>query len=141
MSSDESPSQAASTGVPLQSGLVDVGSISDFEHAVPRVFVIGDREIGVVRWGDVFFAVRNHCPDQGGPLCMGAVRLPLSADPTQDHVDLTVEEGPPIIACPWHHYEFDLETGHELRGGRRAITYRIEVADGRVLVRPGRAAG
>jgi nitrite reductase/ring-hydroxylating ferredoxin subunit len=72
---------------------------------------------------------------------MGAVRLPLSADPTQDHVDLTVEDGPPIIACPWHHYEFNLETGHELRGGRRAITYRIEVADGRVLVKPARAAG
>jgi nitrite reductase/ring-hydroxylating ferredoxin subunit len=122
-------------------GAVDVGSVSDFEHAVPRIFVVGDREIGVVRWGDRFFALRNHCPDQGGPLCAGAVRQPLSADLAQNHVDLKLDDSPPVIACPWHHYEFDLDTGQELRGGRRAITYRVQVVEGRVKVRMGPAAG
>jgi nitrite reductase/ring-hydroxylating ferredoxin subunit len=69
------------------------------------------------------------------------VRQQLSAEAALDHVDLTVEEGPPIIACPWHHYEFDLDTGHELRGGRRAITYRVEVESGRVYIRTGVASG
>ncbi len=110
--------------------------MADFEHAVPRIFEVGDREIGVVRWGDRFFALRNHCPDQGGPLCAGVVRRPLSAELAQDHVELTVdEEQPPVIACPWHHYEFDLDSGHEIRGGRRAITYRVDVEGGHVYIR------
>ena len=122
------------------SGAFDVGPASDFEHAVPRVFKLGDREVGVVRWGDRFFALRNHCPDQGGPLCAGTVRPPLSAGALGDHVELTVDDThTPVIACPWHHYEFDLDTGHEIRGARRAITYRVEVEDGRVYVRMGAA--
>ena len=40
-----------------------------------------------------------------------------------------------MIACPWHHYEFDLNNGRELRGGRRAITYRVELVNGRSLDR------
>jgi len=119
---------------------VDVGEESSFEHGVPKIFTIGNREIGVVRWGESFYALRNHCPDQGGPLCAGAVRLPFAAGPSDDHVYLSIEEGPPVIACPWHHYEFDLRNGHEVRGGRRAITYQVDVAGGRVYVRTGTAA-
>ena len=118
-----------------------MGAVSDFEHAVPRTFEIGGRQIGVVRWGDSFFALRNQCPDQGGPLCAGAVRMPLLAAIAGDHVELAEEEGRPVIACPWHHYEFDLRTGHEIRGGRRAVTYRVELAGGRVYVRTGAAGG
>ena len=121
--------------------VLDAGEVADFEHAVPRIFEVGDREIGVVRWGNRFFAVRNHCPDQGGPLCAGVVRLPLAADPSQDHVELTIDEDhPPVIACPWHHYEFDLDSGREVRGGRKAITYRVEVNAGHVYIRTGTAA-
>ena len=117
-------------------GLVDLGAVADFEHAVPRVFAVGEREIGVIRWGDRFFALRNHCPDQGGPLCAGVVRTPLSADLWEGHVELTLDEDqPPVIACPWHHYEFDLDSGNELRGGRKVVTYRVEVSGGRVFVR------
>jgi nitrite reductase/ring-hydroxylating ferredoxin subunit len=52
-------------------------------------------------------------------------------------VTLSLAEGRPVIACPWHHYEFDLQTGHEIRGGRRAITYQVELDGGRVYLRTG----
>jgi nitrite reductase (NADH) small subunit len=117
--------------------LVDVGAEIDFENGAPHIVVVDGREIGVVRWGNQFFAMRNHCPDQGGPLCAGPVRLHLAAGPVGEHVALTLEEGRPVIACPWHHYEFDLQTGHEIRGGRRAITYQVEVEAGRVYLRNG----
>jgi nitrite reductase/ring-hydroxylating ferredoxin subunit len=120
--------------------LVEVGRESDFEHAVPRIFTIAGKEVGVVRWGERFFAMRNHCPDQGGPLCAGPVRLPFAADPSGEHVDLSFQEGRPVIACPWHHYEFDLQTGHEVRGGRRAVMYKVEVTGGKVYVRRARPA-
>jgi nitrite reductase (NADH) small subunit len=115
--------------------LVDVGAASEFSPGLPRIFEMGGKEVGVVRWGDRFFALRNHCPDQGGPLCAGSVRSLLEADLDGSSVHLSLEESRPVIACPWHHYEFDLESGRELRGGRRAITYQVEVKAGRVLVR------
>ena len=118
---------------------VDAGAVEDFVHGALRMITVGDREVGVVRWGDRYFAVRNHCPDQGGPLCAGAVRPALAAGTAGEHVELELDAERPIIACPWHHYEFDLQTGQELRGGgRRAIVYHVEVASGRVLVKPGR---
>jgi nitrite reductase/ring-hydroxylating ferredoxin subunit len=117
------------------SALTDVGAYTDFEDGTSRIVVVDGREIGVVRWGDRIFAIRNHCPDQGGPLCAGSVRAPLRAGPLGEHVTLSLDEGRPVIACPWHHYEFDLHTGHEVRGGRRAITYQVEMKGGRVYVR------
>jgi nitrite reductase (NADH) small subunit len=125
--------------VSTKPGLVDVGADAEFVNGAPRIVVIDGREIGVVRWGDKFYAMRNHCPDQGGPLCAGPVRLHLAAGPAGEHVELAFEEGRPVIACPWHHYEFDLQTGHEVRGGRRAITYQVEVDGGRVLLKVGPA--
>ncbi|MEA2681977.1 MAG: hypothetical protein QOK05_305 [Chloroflexota bacterium] len=117
---------------------VDAGAAADFEQGVPRMITIAGQEVGVIRWGERYYAVRNHCPDQGGPLCAGPVRLPLAAELAGEHMELSLAEGHPVIACPWHHYEFDLETGRELRGGRRALTYRVELAGGRVLVGTGR---
>jgi nitrite reductase (NADH) small subunit len=138
--STERVAGSESTDGPQGPARVDVGEEDSFEHGVPRIFTIGNREIGVVRWGEHFYAVRNHCPDQGGPLCAGTIRLPLAAGPADEHVYLSIEEGRPVIACPWHHYEFDLRNGHEVRGGRRAITYQVDVTAGRVYVRTGTAA-
>jgi len=119
---------------------VDVGAAAEFEHGVPRIVTIAGREVGVVRWRDRWFALRNHCPDQGGPLCAGAVRSLLVGGVAGEHVALALDEDRPVIACPWHHFEFDLQTGHELRGGRRAVTYRVTLERGRVYVEPGRPA-
>jgi nitrite reductase (NADH) small subunit len=113
---------------------IEVGRESDFEEGVPRIVAAGDREVGVVRWDGRYYGVRNHCPDQGGPLCAGAVRTTLSSHAAGDFVELSLEDGRPIIACPWHHYEFDLETGSELRGGRRVVTYQVSVDLDRVFV-------
>jgi nitrite reductase/ring-hydroxylating ferredoxin subunit len=126
--------------VETKAPLVDVGADVEYEDGLPRLVVIDGREIGVVRWRDRFYALRNHCPDQGGPVCAGSVRSLLAAGLAGDHVNLSLDDGRPVIACPWHHYEFDLQTGQELRGGRRVITYKVEVNGGRVYVRTGSAA-
>ena len=117
---------------------LDAGAAVDFEQGKARMITVAGHEVGVIRWGERFFAIRNYCPDQGGPLCAGPVRSPLSAGLAGTEMELSLDEARPVIACPWHHYEFDLETGRELRGGRRAFTYQVEVAAGRVLVRAAR---
>ena len=44
-----------------------------------RVIQAGEVEIGVIRHGGKYYAYRNHCPHQGGPVCEG-VRMPAVLD-------------------------------------------------------------
>ena len=51
----------------------NVGKIEEFENKSKKVVTIGDEEVGVFRLGDEFFAWRNICPHQGGPICQGRI--------------------------------------------------------------------
>jgi nitrite reductase (NADH) small subunit len=113
-------------------GWVDVGSVADLEsdgHVVARV---GGREIGVLRdrGTGAVHGLRNRCPHHGGPLCLGTVRERLAGPP--GGYELT---GRKVLRCPWHGWEFDLETGRCLDDpSLRAAVYRARVESGRVLV-------
>jgi nitrite reductase (NADH) small subunit len=45
-----------------------------------------------------------------------------------------LEEG--VLRCPWHGWEFDLQTGRALFGtaGKRLVTYGATVRDGTVML-------
>ena len=51
----------------------NVGKIEEFEDKSKKVVTIGDEEVGIFRLGDEFFAWRNICPHQGGPICQGRI--------------------------------------------------------------------
>jgi nitrite reductase/ring-hydroxylating ferredoxin subunit len=92
---------------------VVVARLADFPAGERRILDVGNRSIGVFRVGDAFYAVRNRCPHQGGPLCQGRLfRRVVSDDPgVVRHAD-----EPPLIACPWHGWEYDLATGQSFIG-------------------------
>ena len=117
---------------------IDVGPVADFEERRFRIVNAGGHELGVLRWQDRFFAVHNRCPHQKGPLCLGIVsgRLVGSAPGSME-----VDEDVPVIACPWHGWEFDLERGRALWAeGYAAKVVPVRVERGRVLVDVGRGA-
>jgi nitrite reductase (NADH) small subunit len=67
--------------------------------------------VAVFNVGGRVFAVENSCPHQGGPLCKGRVsgaRLPTA--PYENRYD----GERPILTCPWHGWEFELESGKAL---------------------------
>jgi nitrite reductase/ring-hydroxylating ferredoxin subunit len=75
-----------------------------------KLVTIGGRSIGVFNVGGEYFALRNRCPHQGGPLCEGFQFAPLrAAVPGEPYT--RGDEGT-IIRCPWHGWEFDVRTGH-----------------------------
>lgn len=118
--------------------MIDVGSLDEFPEESIRVVAVGSREIGIVRWhGDDVYALHNRCPHMAGPLCLGAL------GPRLDGLPGTVERSDvPIVACPWHHWEFDVRTGRSLWGEpARVKTYSVSVEGGRVLVELGRRPG
>jgi nitrite reductase/ring-hydroxylating ferredoxin subunit len=111
---------------------VDVGSAAELEAAGRLVARVGGREVGVVRDpadGGVR-GIRNRCPHHGGPLCFGRVRDRESGTPGRYELS-----GRRVLRCPWHGWEFDLETGRCLdEPAMRVAVYPAEVAGDRVRV-------
>jgi nitrite reductase/ring-hydroxylating ferredoxin subunit len=110
----------------------DVGPVADFEDRRFRIVMAGDHEVGVLRWQDRFFAVHNRCPHQKGPLCLGVVsgRLHGSVPGSME-----VDDEKPVIACPWHGWEFDLERGRALwEDGYAVKVVPVSVEGGRVFL-------
>lgn len=115
------------------SAWVDVGSAQELEREGRVVARVGGRELGVVRdpRTGALHGIRNRCPHHGGPLCLGRVQERHTGTPGT--YSLT---GRAVLRCPWHGWEFDLETGRCLDDpGMRAAVYEARVEDGRVRVR------
>lgn len=120
--------------------MIDAGPVEEFVSGAMRIVQAEGRDLGVLRWGESWFALRNICPHLGAPVCTGPVQPYLGQDDTGGE-DLVVDHDRPVITCPWHHWEFDLATGRSLIGADRLRVYPVEIVDGRVMVRTARARG
>lgn len=98
-----------------------------------RIVQVGSQSIGIFRVDDRYLAVRNHCPHEGAELCRGKVTgttLPTDQLGTYEWG----REGL-ILRCPWHQWEFDLETGHHLANPTcRVRTYQVIERDGELFL-------
>jgi nitrite reductase/ring-hydroxylating ferredoxin subunit len=110
---------------------VVVARLAEFPPGERRIVTAGGRSIGVFRVGDRFYALRNRCPHQGGPLCTGHVlRRVVSDEPgVVRHSDEA------LIACPWHGWEYDLATGQSFAGPGegRVRAYDVSIQPGASL--------
>ena len=90
-----------------------VGKVSDFKNREKKIVIIDDQEVGIFRINDNFFAWKNQCPHQGGPVCQGRL-FPLvkeNLDSEMQSHGRIYDEKKLNIVCPWHGLEFDIETG------------------------------
>jgi nitrite reductase/ring-hydroxylating ferredoxin subunit len=123
---------------------VVVGKVSDFANGDRKIIDVNGKSIGVFRVDDRFYAIRNRCPHQFGPLCVGTLAQRAVSDGPGD---LRMDDGPPLIACPWHGWEYDLATGQSFmgpgRGAMAALSYEVTVRPGGELaaVDGGRGPG
>ena len=119
---------------------VVVSRLADFPPGDRKIVEAGARSIGVFRVEDDFFAIRNRCPHQGGPLCMGRLS-PWAVATAPGRVRM---EGPPrLVACPWHGWEYDLETGQSFMGPgeTRVKAYDVAIERGAQIPPEAREAG
>lgn len=117
---------------------VFVCAVDDLADGDVTIVKDGSLEIGVIRRAGRYFAYRNLCPHQGGPACEG-VRLPQVEDVIdgaglfrgQRFVDDDVH-----IVCPWHGYEYHLETGcHVVDPRLRLKKFDVVTREGGIYVR------
>jgi nitrite reductase/ring-hydroxylating ferredoxin subunit len=112
---------------------VEIGDLSDLPEGVIKVAELeGGRRVGVVRVGDGVRAFSLRCPHRGGPLERGVIRRELTS---RGPGDATVDAERCVLTCPWHKWEYSLETGSALFDDRRRIwVSECLVADGRVSI-------
>lgn len=98
-----------------------------------HIVQLGRERVGLVRTADGVRALRDLCPHMGARLCQGDVRgLMWATSPDE----VVYDERTLVVRCPWHRWEWSLETGAPI--GRvtnlRAKTFEVEVVDGDVFV-------
>ena len=108
--------------------VIRVGRVEDFAETEHKVFASGNIEFGIFRReAGRFVAYENRCPHMGGPVCQGKlfnrVGEELGPNQTTRKQSFSAERH---IVCPWHGYEFDLDTGMH-PGSRRQRLRRFEV--------------
>jgi nitrite reductase (NADH) small subunit len=103
-----------------------VAQAADLPPGSRRLVSVGRIEIGLFNVGGEVRAYRNACPHAGAPVCLGRVSgTPL---PSKVYEYIYGREGC-ILRCPWHGWEFDLETGEHVAGtGTRLKEIRVEAA-------------
>lgn len=100
----------------------DVGASADVSEDTPMSAKVGDREIGVFKLGEEYFALEDVCPHAYALLSQGFVMG---------------EE----IECPLHGARFEIRSGKctQEPGGRDLRCYQVKVENGRVFVGTGTA--
>jgi len=113
---------------------VTVGKADEFAVGKFRIVEVEGREIGIARLtSGEFRAVRNHCPHKGAPVCKGIIGgtwLPC------DVGEMVYGRDGEVLVCPWHGYEFDLNTGFELyqKDPNKLLMYPVTVEQGSIVV-------
>ncbi len=89
-----------------------------------RIVEVAGRSIGVFNVHGAYYALRNSCPHQAAPLCLGAVKG--MAMPGKPGEYVWAREGE-ILRCPWHGWEFDITTGRSIFNPHRTRVRTYEV--------------
>jgi nitrite reductase/ring-hydroxylating ferredoxin subunit len=110
-----------------------VGNVAAFPPGSRRRVSLEGREIAIFNVDGRFRALRDVCPHQGAELSAGTVvRSVASSGPGCYEMDLNRV----LVKCPWHGWEFDLETGQSWCDPLRQRTrpYPISVEPGASLL-------
>ena len=102
-----------------------------------KIVDVEGRSIGIFNVGGEYLAVRNRCPHQGGPLCLGT--LVGAVESPEPGVYRHSRPGE-MIRCPWHAWEFDLRDGRSWfdPAHKRVRSYEVTVMPGEELPAPPR---
>ncbi|MGW5363402.1 Rieske (2Fe-2S) protein [Actinopolymorpha pittospori] len=126
-----------------------VATVDEIPPGQRKIVTVERRSIGVFNIHGDFYAIRNQCPHEGGPLCEGVLSGLVRSDVPGEYDYIRRGE---IVRCPWHQWEFDVRTGQSwfdpaktrvrayetsvepqdavagyVKGPYEAETYRVEV--------------
>jgi 3-phenylpropionate/trans-cinnamate dioxygenase ferredoxin subunit len=103
-----------------------VATVDEIPPGQRKLVEVAGRWVGLFHVGGSFFALRNQCPHQGGPLCSGRLTGFLMASAPGEYSYTRKGE---IVRCPWHGWEFDVKTGQSWfdPARTRVRSYKVSV--------------
>ncbi|HET9928797.1 MAG TPA: Rieske (2Fe-2S) protein [Rubrobacter sp.] len=110
--------------------------LDDIPPGTVEGFRAGGRKVALTRLDDGSFrVVADTCPHQAAQLSLGSMeRMWVSDTPGAHHRS----ENRNVLLCPWHGFEFDLETGGDPcvpgRPDLKLKTYHVEIEGDEVVV-------
>ena len=114
-------------------GFTKVATVDEIDAGTGIAVDVGGIEIAVFNADGDFYAISNRCAHQQAPLCKAGERK-INAEDTWTSTRGGVNEAECTVSCPWHLWEWDLETGEHAVSGKRIATFDCEVADGDIYV-------
>lgn len=101
-----------------------VATVDEIPPGERKIVEVGGRSLGVFNVAGEYYALRNSCPHEGGPLCVGPICGFVSSEmPGEYHYSRQGE----IVRCPWHGWEFDIKTGQSWFDPRRVRVRSYEI--------------
>ncbi|XP_026992848.2 uncharacterized protein si:ch73-314g15.3 [Tachysurus fulvidraco] len=97
-----------------------VGDAERFKSPCTKLFSEDGENVVVVRTDDGrFWAMDSSCPHEGGPLDQGDIE--------------DLGNGKMALICPWHYFDFSLETGLSSTGLQNQV-YDVRLVDGKLYI-------
>lgn len=105
-----------------------VCELSELAPGERKIMTVGQYSIGVFNVNGKFYALRNVCPHQLAPLCLGRI---TGTAPHGEVGEYKWEREGEIIRCPWHGWEFDIKDGKSVFNPHKmkVRTYEVTVED------------
>lgn len=108
--------KAAARGLGLKKYLL--GRVDDIPEEKGVAVQVGRKTISVFKIDGELYAIHNRCTHKGASLCEGIV-----------------DKGRKVIRCPWHLWDWSLETGClESYPKKRMPIFRVEVIEGEAFL-------
>ena len=113
------------------------GNSWEFDDEQRKVLLADGVEVVVFKHKDRFYALENTCLHMGGPVGEGILigKVEAVLDENQCYLGERFSESEIHLVCPWHGWEFDIETGQFAGNKRRKLRkYQTEQRGERIYV-------
>jgi nitrite reductase/ring-hydroxylating ferredoxin subunit len=112
---------------------VELLGIGELEPGELESVQVGSLQVVVVRKPDgTLSALRDRCPHRGATLSLGCLQPFVDGD----RVGETYLTDRCVLQCPWHGFQFDVDTGRSVADPERerVRAYRVSVEDDHVFL-------
>ena len=111
--------------------------LNDLPPGTMKLVPVGKFGVGVYNVDGNLYALANFCAHRGGPVCLG--KTIGWAEPGDNHWEVRVVREGEFLRCPWHQWEYEIETGSAVvyKDTKRPYslrTYPVRVEDGNIVL-------
>lgn len=111
-----------------------IGSVEDFPEGKGVGISIGELSVAVFNIDGEFYGILNNCLHKNYTLHEAGTERFHAEDDGDEWPRGGIDAENCRIKCPWHHLEWDLETGYSPALDKHIPTYEVQNRDGELYI-------